>query len=156
MASAIDRQARPYTRTIWVLMVVAVLCSLGLLVAAETFPVYESDPITVVGGANGGPDTTSVSHTTATLVEVNGIHALEFMALPLLASLVVAVALLRRRTGSLARVIAWGVTGVMGLYTMLAMLTVGPAMLPVTGCLVMACAFDSGRPSRPPAQMAAG
>ena len=156
MASAIDRQARPYTRTIWVLMVVAVLCSLGLLVAAETFPVYESDPITVVGGANGGPDTTSVSHTTATLVEVNGIHALEFMALPLLASLIVAVALMRRRTGSLARVIAWGVTGVMGLYTMLAMLTVGPAMLPVTGCLVIACAVDAGRPSRPPAQMAAG
>ena len=156
MPRAMDRPARPYTRTIWVLMVVAVVCSLGLLVAAETFPAYESDSITVVGGADGGPDTTSVSHTTATLVEVNGSHALGFMALPLLASLVVAVALLRRRTGSLARVIAWGGTGVMGLFTMLAMLTFGPAMLPVTGCLVMACAFDLGRPSRSPAQMAVG
>src|SRR4051794_27333182 len=148
MASAMERQARAYTRTIWLLMVVAVVCSLGLLVAAETFPAYESDSVTIVGGADTGQGTTSVSHTTATLVEVNGPHALAVMALPLVASLVVAVALLRRRRGRLARVIAWGVTGVMGLCTMLAMLTVGSAMLPVTGCLVAACGFDVGRPSR--------
>jgi hypothetical protein len=147
-----DRPARPYTRTIWALMIVAVVCSLGLLVAATTLPAYESESVsssTVIGGADAGHHATAVTHSTATLVEVNGPQSLEFLALPLLASLIVATALLRRRTGRLARVIAWVVTGVMGISTMLAMMTVGPAIVPVTGCLVMACAFDAGRPSGP-------
>lgn len=151
MAGPMDRQARPYTRTMWTLMAVATVWSLGLLVAAETLPAYDSESVTSsmpVGGASAG-QTTPVSHTTATLVEVNGSQTLVFLAIPLLATLVVAFALLRARTGCVARTIAWGVTGVIVLSSMLAMLTVGPAILPVTGCLVMACAFDLGRPSTP-------
>src|SRR3954463_10786397 len=68
------------------------------------------------------------------------------IALPLLASLVVGATLLRPSPGRAARVIARGATCLIGLLTMLAMLTVGPALLPVVGCLAIACAVDSGRP----------
>ncbi|MFZ2015475.1 MAG: hypothetical protein WAV00_16785 [Nocardioides sp.] len=148
MTSAIDRSARPYSRTIWVLVVVAVLWSIGLLVAAMTYPAYESKAVTdstVVNGSGASHEVIKTSQSTATLVDVNGYHALGFIALPLLASLIVAFALLRRRRGRVASLIAWIVTGMLGLANLLAMLTVGPVMLPVTGCLVMACGFDLGR-----------
>ena len=148
MKSSIQRSARPYSRTIWALLVVAVLWSIGLLVAALTYPAYDSEAITdstVVGGSRDGPEVIKTSHSTATLVEVNGYHALWFIAVPLLTSLIVAIALLRARPGRVARPIAWGVTGVLGLLNFAAMLIVGFVMLPVMGCLVMACAFDLGR-----------
>ena len=148
MESSIQRPARPYARTIRALVAVAVLWSIGLLVAAVTYPAYESEAVTdstVIGGSGAEHEVIKTSHFSATLVEVNGYHALWFIALPLLVSLIVASALLRARAGRVARSTAWVVTAMLGLLNVLAMLTVGPVMLPITGCLVMACAFDLGR-----------
>ena len=155
MNASLERPARPHRRAVWASVVVALLWSIGLLVAAVTFPMYDSEAVTgstVIGGAEAGPHTTTtISHSTATLVEVNGVQALAFMALPLLVSLVVAVALLRPRPGRVARLVAWGVTGALGVLTML---TVGPAMVPVTGCLLVACAFDLGARQGSPGRVA--
>lgn len=106
-------------RAVRILLVVAVAWSVAILAAALWLPVYDSS---------------------RTVVEENGNGVLAVMALPLVASVVVAVAL---SLGTLlARIVAWGATGAVGLLTVLGMLTVGPVIVPVAACLVAACALD--------------
>ena len=80
----------------------------------------------------------AVEHTSATLVESNGLSVLLVLAIPLLATVAVAVALRwRATTGGLA--IAWGVTAMLAVFMLLAMLSIGVFVLPVTAALVAVC-----------------
>ena len=113
---------------------VALLCAavwaLGLLVAGWLVPVYQSTSF-----SSSGEQTRS----TETLVGVNGPGVLIVLAIPLLATLLVAGALLvRPRRGALP--LAWALTALLAGVNLLAMLTIGIFILPVTAALVVACA----------------
>jgi hypothetical protein len=129
---------RACTRWIWVAVHLATLWSAGLLAGAATLPVYGSS--TTVSTRHGVMST--VTHPSKTLVEVNGSRILEIIAIPLAASLLVGVALLRPRAGWVAHWVAWVLTGVVGLLSLLAILTIGLAIVPVTMLLAAACALD--------------
>jgi hypothetical protein len=141
---------RPFTAGIWGAWVAALLWSVGLAVAAVTWPVYSSDAYvgsaTVAAGSGEVlRQTSSTSHTSATLLAVNGSSALFAAALPLVITLLVGIALLRPRSGRAAAVLAWVCVCLLGVFTLLSMLTIGLWLLPVTDALTLACALHTGR-----------
>ena len=144
--SASGPRTRSHRRVLWFPIGAAVLWSSGLLVAALKLPTYEGD--VVYGGTRPGTGDsyTIVTHHSETLV-ANDRGMLLVVALPLVASLIVAVALLgRHRTRSahvVARAVAWAAAGVCGLVTMLGMLTIGPFLVPAAACLAAACALEA-------------
>lgn len=126
--------AARYSRNASIALGVALVWSLLLVVAAFVAPVYSSSTgssTDVTSGAVTTPETAG----TGTLVGVNGAGVLVFVALPLVATLVVAWALARGR-----RRLGWVVTSVLGVLTVLALLSVGIFFLPVSLALVVACA----------------
>jgi hypothetical protein len=122
-------------RARWVTLGVALLWSVGLLVATALAPAYE----TVTETSSG-----TVTRGTATLVEQNGFGVLLTMAVPLFVTVIVGWALWRRGARRGAGPIAWTLTGVLACLNLLAMLSVGVFVLPVTACLVAACAVRQG------------
>ena len=102
----------------------AALWSAGLLVFATTVPVYQTE-------------TGSTSSHSDTLVDENGMTILIVLAVPLAATLLVALALLIRRRWALWA--ACAITAVHALGNAAALLTVGIVVLPVTAALVVAC-----------------
>jgi hypothetical protein len=112
-------------------LVVAAVCSIGLFVAGLTVPVY-----TVV---TSGPGRAASTETSTTLVAENGSWIVVLLLFPLLATSVVAVALIGRAHPS-AITLAWSVTGAVAVFNLLAMLTIGIFLVPVTIALVVACA----------------
>lgn len=136
-----------------VLLGTAALWSVGLVVAALTAPFYSSasssSPSSPIG-APGHPMTTAtqVAHTSATLVHLNGFKVLAPVSLPLLAVIVVAFALSRRRkreTPGVGR-LAWTVSALLVGVVLLGMLSIGPFIAPVAVLVVVACARSSGQP----------
>jgi hypothetical protein len=114
--------------------------STALLVAALVVPMYGSTTARSIAPADPSAvasETVAVNTTHATLVQVNGVHVLVPMALPLLA--VVTVAVLRPAH----RRLAWAVTALLLAFCLAAMLSVGIFVLPAVILLVVAC-------SRPP------
>jgi hypothetical protein len=111
-------------------VLVAVVYSVALLVAGFLVPVYSTDSASASGDATPGSDT---------LVGVNGLGSAAVLAIPLLVSLVVGVAL-RRPSRAAALPVAWALTGLLALFNLLAMLSIGVFILPVTLALVLACA----------------
>ena len=77
-------------------------------------------------------------HTTQTLVEVNGPVAAVEMAVPLAATLVVALAF-RSGVYRVRMLVGWTATGLLAVFNVLGMLTIGVFVLPVTVALVVAC-----------------
>lgn len=123
------------------------LWSVGLIVAGLTVPIYAGT--TSVGSAAAGSNTTaSISTQSATLVSENGGWVLLVLAVPLAATLLVAALLMPRRRRTLW--IACGVTGVLALLNLPAMLTIGAFVLPVTAALAVACLCDMVR--QPPTE----
>jgi hypothetical protein len=109
----------------------------ALVVAAFVAPVYGTDSSSSSGQTSQGSDT---------LVGVNGLSAAVMLAVPLLVTLAVGCALwLGTHRGALP--LAWTITGLLAAANLLAMLSVGVFVLPVTAALVLACAR-----SRPPDQ----
>jgi hypothetical protein len=127
-------RSRPRVGT-WVALVVAGLWGLGLLVAAVTVPVSSGSTV----GASG------VVESSATLVEENGDGVLAIVAIPLVVSLGVALALVHRYQTSRPGpgVVAPVLTGLVLILCLLGMLTIGVFMLPVAISLVVACALAS-------------
>ena len=117
--------------------------SVGLLVAATTVPAYQSS----TSGLTGSGSSRSISSHGETLVDVNGKGVLIALAVPLLATLVVAGALLIRRRWSIW--IACVTTGLLALGNLAAMLTVGVLVLPVTAALVVGCLCEVLGPPPP-------
>ena len=122
-----------------VALLVAAIYAAGLVVAAFVLPAYDSDSSSSSGGT---------SQASETLVDVNGLGVALVLAVPLLVTLAVGCALALRSRWSLP--IAWTLTGLLAAANLLAMLSVGIFVLPVTAALVLACA-RSRPPALPPA-----
>ena len=99
----------------------SVVFGAGLLVAAFTVPAY-----------NG-----TISQT---LVQANGGKVIFIVSIPLLGALLAIGAILVRLRRARAGVgtFTWLVIGVLGAFTFLGMLTIGPFVAPVPICLLMA------------------
>lgn len=110
----------------WISLAVALAWSAGLVIAAMVAPMYSSS-----GGSGSG---------TATLVGVNGWAVLLVVGAPLVAAALTAGALWRRADRAGAGVSAWVVTGLLACLNVLALLSIGVFILPVTIGLIIACA----------------
>jgi len=126
---------RPVDRTAKVALGIALGWSTLVLVGGFLVPVYSWESVSEDVAAGTGPVTTSG---TATLVAVNGIWVVALLAIPLVASLAVAAAVLLGRTRA-ARVMAWTLTGLLAGFTVLGLMSIGIVVLPVTVALLVAC-----------------
>jgi hypothetical protein len=104
-------------------LAIALTWSVALIVGAYVLPVYSSD----------------VPGTADTLVAVNGNGVAITISVPLVITLAVAALLWRRRSRD-AGAVAWTLTGLLVAGNLLAMLSIGVFVLPVTICLLVACA----------------
>jgi hypothetical protein len=116
-------------RTAMYSLAVALGWSVAMWFAAFTVPIYSSDSTS---------SDRSAPHSSLTLVGQNGLSAIVVVSIPLILALLVA--------GSLAfvpwpagRIIAWTLTGLLVAFNVLALLSVGIFLVPVTLGLVMAC-----------------
>jgi hypothetical protein len=127
----VEPQAGPLGRLEWVSLAIAAVWGAGLLAAAVPVSVYAS-----VGVSNAGGD----SHSSATLVGVNGWRVLLVVGVPLVATAMVGGALWRRGPGQGAGVLAWTIAGLLVVFNVLALASIGLFVIPVTAGLVVACA----------------
>jgi len=112
-----------------VALITGTVWAVALVVAGFVAPVYDSAGVSSSGAA---------THTTKTLVEVNGAAVVVVLAVPLLLTLLVA-GLLRLRSHRWALVLAWSLTGLLAVFNLLAMLSIGAFVVPVTLSLMVAC-----------------
>ena len=124
--------------------------ALGLIVAAATVPVYHSTSVSAstTAGDRAGLLVTSASGP-ATLIAVNGYPVLAAVGAPLAVVAVVTVALWRRRQRGRRGPgpVASGAVALLGLAALLAILSIGIAIVPVTVLLAMALFDAPGTPS---------
>lgn len=113
-----------------VALLVAAAYSGALLVAGFLVPIYSTVSVSSTG---------EVSHGFATLVAENGLGVIFVLGIPLLVTLIVGAAL-RQRTWRGAVPTAWAFTGLLALFDLLALMSIGVFILPVTVALVIACA----------------
>jgi hypothetical protein len=99
----------------------ALTWSAALVVGAFFVPVYSTEGLT-----SSGP---------ATLVGENGTRVIGIIVIPLVLVLLVTAALWRNHLAA-----AWSVTGVLAAFNLLALLSIGVFVLPVTVGLIVACA----------------
>jgi hypothetical protein len=117
---------------------IAVVWSVGLLVAALTLPAYSGST-----SSTSSDGTVTESTTTSTLVEVNGREVLVVLAFPLLASLAVSAILAERRRAT-ERLFpwldagAWVVVAACGALVVLGAASIGLFVLPVAAALAVA------------------
>jgi hypothetical protein len=124
----------------------AALWSVGLLVGAVTLPAYSGSSAGTT--ADGQP---TGSTTSSTLVEVNGRGVLVPLAIPLIATVVVATLLLLRGRAAAALLpwlvaAAWLAVAACGALAVLGLLSIGFFVLPVAVALGIAVA-SSDRPA---------
>ena len=124
-------QAGPLGRLEWVSLAISAVWGAGLLAAAALVPVYAS-----VGVSSPG----AVSHGSATLVDVNGWRVLLVVGVPLVATAMVGGALWRRGLRQGAGAFAWTIAGLLVVFNVLALASIGVFVIPVTASLVVACA----------------
>lgn len=111
-------------------LVVALVLSVALIVWAFTFPAYEG--LETSGGITRAA--------TRTMVEENGPRVLLPIAVPLAVSSLVAVLVLRGRE-PWARVGAWVLTGLLGVFAVLALFSIGMYVAPIVLALAVATAW---------------
>lgn len=122
----------------WVALVVALFWSVLLVVVVSAVPVYEETTVTDLGGS---------IHSSATLIDENGSRALIVVGVPLLVTILVGVALWIRGRRRGAGPVAWTFTILLAGFNVLAMLSIGLLIIPITACLALACAIHhAGRP----------
>jgi hypothetical protein len=122
--------------------------AVGIVVAALTVPLYSGGSISRTYSATGDRTfTTTITSSHATLVQVNGPRILIPIAVPLIAVAFLAAALShRRRAGKPGPgLVATTILVLLGAGTLVAMLSIGVAVLPVDALLLAAC----GRASLP-------
>ena len=118
----------------------AAVYSVALVAAGFLLPVYSSETVTSRG------ETTTDS---ATLVAENGVGVAAVLLAPLAAiALVVLASRLRSRLGL---AVAWAITGLFAAFNLLALLSIGILLIPVTVILIVVCvqATAARRRSRP-------
>lgn len=108
------------------LLLPAALWSVGLVVAALLVPVY---------------DTEAGSSVSATLVQVNGMKVLIPVGVPLVVVVLVAAALIYRRSQGKrgAGALAWAFAGLLCLLALVGILTIGIFVLPVAVVVMVVC-----------------
>ncbi len=119
-------------KTVRIALVGATVWSVALVVAALTLPAYSGD--------SAGTDSTGTvtnSSTTATLVDVNGWWGLVLASIPLGACVVVG-ALLLGPGGRPAQVVAAVVVALLGVLTVLSLLSIGLFLMPAVAGLGVA------------------
>ena len=128
-------------RTVRFALAGAILWSIALVVGALTVPLYSGSSAGSVGSAGadstGGVVIDPVTSTTATLVAVNGWWGLVIAGIPLVACVVVGTLLLRAG-GRAAQVAAAVVVGLLGVLTVLSLLSIGLFLVPAVGGLGLA------------------
>jgi hypothetical protein len=117
-------------------LAIALVWGTGLVIGAVLVPVYQ---LSRSGTVTEGP---------ATLVGVNGWGVLLVAGAPLAAAVATGFALWRHRGRPGAGVLAWAVTGLLACVNLLAMLSIGVFVLPVTLALVVACCAHGRKPHR--------
>ena len=135
--SAVGSLGNRFGRFERISLVIALVWGTGLAVAALVVPVYQLSGYSSSGTATDG---------SATLVGVNGLGALLVTVAPLAAVMVTGWALWRRAGRQGAGVLAWAVTGLLVCFNLLAILSIGVFVLPVTLALVVACATHGRKP----------
>lgn len=98
---------------------------------------------------SGGSATTVKRHTTSTLVEENGLAVVIPLAVPVLLTVLVCVALHLKcsRGQSCGDRIAWAAIAALIVFSLLTALSVGPFVLPVAVLLAAAAALTPLRPA---------
>jgi hypothetical protein len=124
------------TRVSFVALCAAALWSALLVVGAFVVPVYSGETCPATVEPSAAP--VGCTSTSGTLVGVNGLTAVVVMSFPLLVTLLVGACLWSGSRGG--RSTAWAVVGLLAVLTLLAFLSVGIVLLPVTVALVVACA----------------
>jgi hypothetical protein len=118
-------------------MLIAMIWAAGFVIVGLVVPVYSSSSSS---STTGGVTIHSTSD--ATLVHVNGLRVLVLLALPLVAVAAVGLSLRSRhrheRPG--AGVLAWIVTGLLIVVSILGVLTIGLFVAPVAVLLTVLCA----------------
>lgn len=109
---------------------VAIAWSIAVWFAAFSVPVYSSE-----GASSDG----TVVDSGVTLVGENGLSAVVVISVPLVVSLLVG-ATLAFVAWPAGRVLAWVLTGLLAALNVLALLSIGIFVLPVTIALVVTCA----------------
>ena len=127
----VEPQEGRLRRLEWVSLVIALIWGAGLLAAAVVVPVYSSSGVSSSG---------SVAYSSATLVGVNGWGVLLVVCVPLVATLMAGGALWRRRSRPGAGVLAWTIAGLLAVFNILALASIGVFVIPVTACVFVACA----------------
>lgn len=109
----------------------AVVWSLGLVLAALLLPTYGGQTVS---------DSNGLTLTSATAVEVNGARALIIVTVPVVASLVVAWALYRRRSDGWRHSgrVAWAAIAILTAAALAGIASVGAFMLPAAILLALA------------------
>jgi len=136
--SADGSLGRRFGRVQRIALASALAWAAGLVIAAVLVPAYQSSSIDSSGAVANG---------SATLVGVNGWGALLVAAAPLAAALVIWYALWGRRGRQGAGVLAWVVTALLIGFNVLAMLSIGVFLIPVTLALVVACSTHGDKPA---------
>jgi hypothetical protein len=122
-----------------VLLVLAAAYGIALIAAGFLAPIYDSSSTASSGVVSDGSET---------LVGANGGGVVVTLAIPLVVTIVVAVALLLRpRRGAMP--VAWTFTALLGAFNLVAMLSIGIFVIPVTAALIIACA-RSAQPGNGP------
>ncbi len=137
MESAAGPLDRRFGRLQRIALATALVWAAGLVIAAVLLPAYQSSGVSSSG---------TVTNSSATLVEVNGWGVLLVAGAPLAAALVIWNALRRRRGRQGAGLVAWVVTALLVVFNVLAMLSIGVFLIPVTAALVVACGTHGSQP----------
>jgi hypothetical protein len=118
-------------------LVLAAVWSIALMALALVAPVYSGETGSATM-AEDGTVTTSATSSTATMVQVNGAYVLVLLAIPLVITGLVAL-LLRFRGRPAALIGAWVLTGLLGAFCVLGLMSIGLFIVPVVLGLVVAC-----------------
>ena len=114
----------------------AALYGAALVAAGFLAPVYQSTSVSSSG---------EVTHGSGTLVGVNGPGVVAVLCVPLVVSVLVGLALW---LGSRPRAVklAWTLTGLLVVFNLLALMSIGLFVVPVTAALVVACVTGGAMP----------
>ncbi|RMB58782.1 hypothetical protein [Tessaracoccus antarcticus] len=121
-------------------LAIALIWAGVLLVGAFTVPVY---------GGEGADSTGAVTQRALTLVGVNGASGVVVAAVPFLLALGTAFALWLRGSSPGAGPVAWTLTILSAVFSMVSILSIGLFAIPVVACLLAACTVHGRTPSAP-------
>jgi hypothetical protein len=147
-ANISDATPRP-SRAVLVALLIAATNSVALIVAGFVVPMYStvSASSSPTGSSGSVPVPINVTRSSATLVAENGLHVIFILVIPLIVTLAVWTALLQRtRRGALA--IAWILSGLLALFNLAALMTIGLYIIPVSVSLLFACSRIQPRPKQ--------